>query len=777
VTIRVPLLDNRRWQDLVEEGLTLIPRYAPEWTNHNASDPGITLVELLAYLTEQHLYRLDRITAAHRRAFLRLAGAWAGPAGPAAARMLLTPGPEAPVRIAEGDVLYPAASGRPGYLPAQPYDPAAAPPRFRAAHALGVTRAALAAVQSFDGRDFQDLGGLLGQYRPAYVWGQSPEGGPGLSPERQPALYLGLQPPLQLPSTSLTIWFISSKGLVADDREAQRIEEALRLARRAEAGEDPLPPGTEDMVQTAPRTVWEWFDGAAWRPVFPTDAVADGTRGLSRSGRVELPWPFPGLGERPVLAALGVVPTRLAYLRCRLAGPLPDAAPRLRRIALDAVLAEQREPAPVFPAPGSTLDDPDAAFAQAVAAWEPERIKRPPVPTYRLSGRSLRGALVPVALLGQADGRPSASFGLLHGGEGSEPRARVSGDDLGVWTAEGEDDPAWQRWDRLDDLVVARRTDAVFALAEDGRGIVFGDGERGRVPPRAAWVYAAFTSTTGPAGNVAARLAWDTKGSDAVRPGAGVSRRFVNLEAAFGGAEAETLASAEQRLAGEIAAADALESLCRQYQTTTLDGLPPAEVRATRLPPQAATPRDLERLALGLPGAAVRRARAWPGLDPDYPGLTVPGAVTLVLVPALPDRRPEPGPWLLRWARCLLELYRVIGCRLHVRGPEYQPVRLRARLAVRRAADCVRTRQDAEQAVRDFLHPLRGGPRRGGWPFGRSVFLSDLQRALRGVPDVEELTEVQLAAGGGDWGVEAVPLGPLALPDLTAAELDVREAP
>ena len=50
----------------------MIPTYAPEWTNHNPSDPGITLIELFAYLTELLIYRLNRVTDANKYAFLRL---------------------------------------------------------------------------------------------------------------------------------------------------------------------------------------------------------------------------------------------------------------------------------------------------------------------------------------------------------------------------------------------------------------------------------------------------------------------------------------------------------------------------------------------------------------------------------------------------------------------------------------------------------------------------------------------------------------------------------
>jgi hypothetical protein len=70
--IKLPNLDDRTFADLVAEAHTLIPVHAPKWTNHNESDPGITLVELFAYLTEMQIYRLNRVTDANVCAFLRL---------------------------------------------------------------------------------------------------------------------------------------------------------------------------------------------------------------------------------------------------------------------------------------------------------------------------------------------------------------------------------------------------------------------------------------------------------------------------------------------------------------------------------------------------------------------------------------------------------------------------------------------------------------------------------------------------------------------------------
>jgi predicted phage baseplate assembly protein len=54
-------LDDRRFQDLVSEARTRIHRACPEWTEHNVADPGTTLIELFAWMTEMTTYRLNRV--------------------------------------------------------------------------------------------------------------------------------------------------------------------------------------------------------------------------------------------------------------------------------------------------------------------------------------------------------------------------------------------------------------------------------------------------------------------------------------------------------------------------------------------------------------------------------------------------------------------------------------------------------------------------------------------------------------------------------------------
>ena len=74
MAFEAPRLDDRAFQDIMAEALQLIPYYCPEWTDHNPSDPGITLVELFAWMTDIVLYRLNRVPDKHFIKFMELIG-------------------------------------------------------------------------------------------------------------------------------------------------------------------------------------------------------------------------------------------------------------------------------------------------------------------------------------------------------------------------------------------------------------------------------------------------------------------------------------------------------------------------------------------------------------------------------------------------------------------------------------------------------------------------------------------------------------------------------
>src|SRR3954447_5705599 len=84
-----PVLDDRKFQQIVDEVRKRIPLYCPEWTDHNVSDPGVALIELFAWMTDMLLYRANQIPDRLYVKFLELMGIRLDPPRPARAPVTL----------------------------------------------------------------------------------------------------------------------------------------------------------------------------------------------------------------------------------------------------------------------------------------------------------------------------------------------------------------------------------------------------------------------------------------------------------------------------------------------------------------------------------------------------------------------------------------------------------------------------------------------------------------------------------------------------------------
>ncbi len=111
MTLPVPNLDDLRFQsDLVDEARKRIINYCPEWTDYNLSDPGITLIELFAWMTELMVYRLNRIPEKNYIKFLDMLGLQRMPAASArteltmwlSAALPMEPGSDQTVQVPQG---------------------------------------------------------------------------------------------------------------------------------------------------------------------------------------------------------------------------------------------------------------------------------------------------------------------------------------------------------------------------------------------------------------------------------------------------------------------------------------------------------------------------------------------------------------------------------------------------------------------------------------------------------------------------------------------------
>ena len=168
-----PVLDSRTFQQLVDRALQRIPHYTPEWTDFNPSDPGVTLIDLFAWLTELMFYQLNRVPDLNYIKFLELIGLELRPAQPAVADLTFIPQPNAnvaPVLVGSQVGGQPPGGGQQVV--------------FETQEGLDLIRLPLTDVRVFDGAAYADVTDANGPggttYRPF-----------GWVPQVGSALYLG----------------------------------------------------------------------------------------------------------------------------------------------------------------------------------------------------------------------------------------------------------------------------------------------------------------------------------------------------------------------------------------------------------------------------------------------------------------------------------------------------------------------------------------------------------------------------------------------------------
>ena len=272
-----PNLDDRHFQDLVDDAKRLVQRRCPTWTDHNVSDPGVTLIEAFAGMVDQLIYRLNRVPDRNYIKFLELVGVEMRP--PTAARGRVTfwlsaPQPQTVVVRGETEV-------------ATPRTDIADPVVFSTVNDLNIVPCALDSAGSHPtgGEPIDSTTALAGS------------GGFGCfqnRPTAGDALLIGLTN--AVPSCAIV----------------------LRMdCRVSGVGVNPLDPPL----------IWEAWNGAGWSAC---EVERDETGGLNKPGDVVLH--VPESHEESILAK-----KRAGWIRCRLLPPQPDqrtysASPQIKSI-------------------------------------------------------------------------------------------------------------------------------------------------------------------------------------------------------------------------------------------------------------------------------------------------------------------------------------------------------------------------------------------------------------------------------------------------------------
>jgi predicted phage baseplate assembly protein len=292
----LPVIDDRRYADLVAEARTRIPRYAPEWTDLNDNEPGMAIVQLMAWLSEMLIYRLGQVPLLNTIKFLELLGIELTPAAPAAAEVSFAVLPT----WTEATVIVPLRTQVAADVPG-----ADAPVVFETERALVALAARLDAVQIDSGFQISDVSAANLDARTGFM--------PFGSIARLGAsLMLGFESSFDFPTLQLDL-------MVWTQPPAKR-----RIA--FVAGASVAPPAV---------FAWEYWNGAEW---IGLDTIRDDTAAFTRSGHVLLQTPAPTDVDGPLQRiTIGAFAAPRYWIRARLAGGAYQIAPTLAAVRLNTV--------------------------------------------------------------------------------------------------------------------------------------------------------------------------------------------------------------------------------------------------------------------------------------------------------------------------------------------------------------------------------------------------------------------------------------------------------
>lgn len=741
--LQIPSIDDRRYQDLLNEALARIPVHNPEWTNFNKSDPGVTLLELFAFLTENLLYRSNQIPERNRRKFLQLLGVPLQPASSAVglATFVNERGPLQTITLNSG------LEVRAGQVP------------FRTDQGLDVLpiEANVYYKQKIVGAETL----ITDYYKLLYA---SYKGTPPNDADIQ--LYQsvpidgreGNEVAIGQDATDRSAWIalmVRSGDKPTDNTEKAR-EELREKAREAIAGKT-ISLGIVPAIDQATRTL---LPGGTANP----------------EGEPLLQYLIPNVRGDGLLPA--DPNQRVPQYKALISSPRVNVldTPGVVEITLPSV-AELRLWSNLDPLEQGVGDFPpsleDSRLSDRVITWL--RIQASPGVRARLLWMGIntvsitQRAHVTSELLPDGTGAPDQAVAL------SRRPVVPKSVRLVVTPPVGEAGD----WQEIDDLLAAgpevqvpdlrqppgaarvpNLPSEVYVVDPESGQIKFGDGLRGKRPPAGAKLRASYDYGVGSAGNVAA-------GSINSSPALPAGIKVSNPVRTWGGTEAEKVSEGEKQIARYLQHRDRLVSAA-----------------------------DFETITMRTPGVDIGRVDVLPAFNPDLTpneAGDAPGAVTLMVIPRDDPKQPDAplaDAIFLNTICRYLDPRRLVTTELHLRGPIYKPIWISAGINVVAGVAIAEVREAVRRALLDFLAPVNRSnglsdtltsltsptfaSTQKGWPLSKAVTARELLAVASRVTGVLLVNDVLLAEDTKPAS-DQIPMNGLELPRVMGISIVVGE--
>jgi hypothetical protein len=724
VPLIAPILDDRSFEDIYSELRNRIPVYMPEWTDHNDSDVGITLLQLFAYLGEGLQFRFNQIPEATQLAFLKLLDLPMRPARPAQALIRFES------KIANGVVIYGGDQAKAGKT------------LFTLTQDTTIWPLDCVAVARRSLLSEEDIA----------------------TPARVVEFLDGLDPEVRVAVQG-------SMDAVKDASGEDVVAPYEIITMASDGSSEPI-----DFSATVDGCVWIAVLASADATI-PVADLPDVTKGLKRVEGRPLPlsigfspkaW-FPEIGDITPCAQGGgpslVWQASLAkpksdgsidYTPVRVAGDtsMGFTAEGVVRLELPADLKLLGVPAAPVGLAGTgdfppELDDDRAERLWFwLRVWRSDKSRIGQVQLITLNAVPAEQAIVAApALLGTGTGQPDQVYTL--------PNAPVLLDTRYPVKLQVEESGVWTDWARVDALDASTAADRHFVVDAEAGRVRFGErypqlGERIRVN--------SYHFGGGAAGNVPP-LAIDKIGDPGPgpsppeplrRPGqVNSALKCANPFAAYGGIDGESIDEALRRI--------------------------PVELRRNR---RAVTRDDFAGLAMETPGVELGRAECMPLFHAPSRSRK-PGCVSVVVWPARDPQHPNaplPDSWELAQVCAWLDRWRLVTTELYVIPPTYRRIAIAVSVKVRDGYGLDAVRDWLDILLRQYLAPLPPyGPDGHGWPLGRRLLARELEGVAMQVEGVEYIEALRLdvatrhADGSETWApIDVLNLNEWEVPEIAA---------
>jgi hypothetical protein len=639
MALPTPKLDDRTFQDLVDEAKKRIPHYCKEWTDHNVSDPGITLIELFAWMTDIILYRLNQVPDLHTIKFLELMGIRLREPSPAKTPISfwLSEPQSLAVKIPAGtEVASTQTETERSIVFTTDMDLTVQPPDLQQV---------ISRLVSADGtkKTYKPPYSLV-QLSAGFLRNEAIFSSP--VPQVDDALYFGFANDL-------------SHHILGFDGDW-----------------DPAGGGGVDPDEPPPH-IWEASIGGREHRWLPCEVAVDTTKGLNSAGRIQI--------HLPAMAKIEVNGQGLFWVRARIVTAKSTGA--------------------------AGRDRKNAYFASPL-------LKRLTVAAWGGTAPATHAQEVTHEFLGRSDGTAGQRFQLqrhpiLKRRPGDTLTVQVGGEPATTWTevADFADSDAYAHHFTLDSVSGELRLGPAVRQP-DGTIKVYS-----AIPPRGAnLVFEHYRIGGGAEGNVRAGFL------NTLKTAIPYVVKVENLKRAKGGEDQDSLEEAIIRA--------------------------PALLRSRD---RAVTEADYEFLASQVLPKGSRVKCLQP--RPVEAGRVPPGQIYVLIVPRvadpegyLPPEELEPTPQQVSGVEAYLDERRLLTTQLNIRRPEYLGVVVKVKLRATPGVAQAAVGAKVLARLYHFLNPLVGWTDGKGWPFGRTLYTSDVYQCLQGMPEVQFVRSADIYA-------------------------------